>query len=223
MFAKSILAAALSISMLSAAQAGTVVSATAATVLSDAGSGLIEDTFEQFGLLTDYVSGVTDWATYFAANPLHETPFAGGEWFSTRFVPTASVSYDLGSIQSIQGLALWNEDASGIGSLNILGSTDGTNWTTLLSNLTPTDNVLTMPTGTPYGADLFNWQATNLRYVKLDMSGCPQPNGSGYEACGIGEVAFHAATPVPEASTWAMSSLGLALMGVAVARRRKQA
>ena len=219
MFVKSILAAALSIGMLSAAQAGTVVSATAATVLSSTGSGLIEDTFEQFGLLTDYVSGVTDWATYFAANPLHETPFAGGEWFSTRYVPTASVSYDLGSIQSIEGLALWNEDASGIGSLNILGSADGTTWTTLLSNVKPTDN----PLGVQYGADLFNWQATNLRYVKLDMSGCPQPNGSGYEACGIGEVAFHAATPVPEASTWAMSSLGLALMGVAVARRRKQA
>lgn len=219
MFVKSTLAAALSLSLLSVAQAGTVVSATAATVLSSTGSGLIEDTFEQFGLLTDYVSGVTDWATYFAANPLHETPFAGGEWFSTRYVSTASVSYDLGSIQSIQGLALWNEDASGIGSLNILGSTDGINWTALLSNLKPTDN----PLGVQYGADLFNWKATDLRYVKLDMSGCPQPNGSGYEACGIGEVAFHAATPVPEASTLAMGSIGLALMGVAIARRRKQA
>lgn len=219
MFVKSTLAAALSLSLLSVAQAGTVVSATAATVLSSTGSGLIEDTFEQFGLLTDYVSGVTDWATYFSANPLHETPFAGGEWFSTRYVSTASVSYDLGSIQSIQGLALWNEDASGIGSLNILGSTDGINWTALLSNLKPTDN----PLGVQYGADLFNWKATDLRYVKLDMSGCPQPNGSGYEACGIGEVAFHAATPVPEASTLAMGSIGLALMGVAIARRRKQA
>ena len=219
MFVKSTLAAALSLSLLSVAQAGTVVSATAATVLSSTGSGLIEDTFEQFGLLTDYVSGVTDWATYFAANPLHETPFAGGEWFSTRYVSTASVSYDLGSIQSIQGLALWNEDASGIGSLNILGSTDGVNWTALLNNAAPTDN----PLGVQYGADLFNWKATDLRYVKLDMSGCPQPNGSGYEACGIGEVAFHAAAPVPEASTLAMGSIGLALMGVAIARRRKQA
>ncbi|MBH1986340.1 MAG: discoidin domain-containing protein [Burkholderiales bacterium] len=220
MFIKNALAAALTLSLLSAAQAGTVISAASATVLGDDdGSGLIEDTYALYGLLTDYVSGVTDWATYFASNPLHETPFAGGEWFATRYTSTAAVSYDLGSVQSIAGLALWNEDAAGIGSLNILGSTDGSNWTTLLSNLTPTDN----PLGTQYGADLFNWSATNLRYVKLEMSGCPQPSGSGYESCSIGEVAFHAASPVPEASTLAMGSLGLALMGVAVARRRKQA
>lgn len=216
---KQTIAATLSVALMSAAQAGTIVSAVSATILSGGpGVGSIADTYNQFGLFTDYTSGVTDYDTYFAANPLHDVQFDGQEWFSNSGTSTAAVSYDLGSVQSIQGMALWNEDASGIGSLNLLGSADGTTWFSLLSNLSPTNN----PLGVSYGADLYNWAATDLRYVRLDMSNCPQPNDGGFKACSIGEVAFNAApaSTVPETSSLSLALMGVGLVGAGFLRRR---
>ncbi|MCH8179603.1 MAG: PEP-CTERM sorting domain-containing protein [Proteobacteria bacterium] len=218
MLVKSSIAAAIALSLLSPAQAGTVVSAVNATVLSG-GSGEtdIADTYNLFGLFTDYVSGVTDYDAYFATNPLHDTAFEGQEWFSNPGTTSASVAYDLGSVQTIQGLAFWNEDGTGVGQLNVLGSTDGISWFNLLSNLTPTNN----PFKVSYGADLYNWAPTALRYVRLDMSACPQDISDAYIGCAVGEVAFNAASNIPEPSTFALSLLGLA--ATAALRRRKDA
>lgn len=216
MLVKSSIAAAIALSLLTPAQAGTVVSAVNATVLSGGSSTTdIADSYNLFGLFTDYVSGVTDFGAYFATNPLHDFDFVGQEWFSDLGTTLASVSYDLGSVQTIQGMALWNEEGAGIGRLNLLGSTDGNTWFSLLSNLTPTDN----PLRVSYAADLYNWAPTALRYVRLDMSACPQPDGNGYQGCSIGEVAFNAASNVPEPSTFALSLLGLI---AAAALRRRQ-
>lgn len=231
MFSKQAVVAALSLVLAASAQAGVVVSAQSATILSGGpGFGNINDTFNLFGLETDYISGVTDFATYFAGNPQHttifdETPNDGVqgdyEWFSNSGITSASVSYDLGSVITTQGLALWNEDAAGIGKLNILGSVNGTTWFTLASNLSPTNNPLDTTTQGTYGADLFNWTATATRYIRLDMSSCPQPGGDGFLGCSIGEVAFHSTSVVPETSTLSMGLLGLGLVGVALARRRR--
>lgn len=71
MFTKNTIAAALSLALMSAAQAGTIVSAVGATVLSGGpGIGDIADTYNLFGLVDDYVSGVTDFDSYgCAASP----------------------------------------------------------------------------------------------------------------------------------------------------------
>ncbi|MFY9458591.1 MAG: hypothetical protein WAP57_02410 [Aquabacterium commune] len=221
MFTKNSIAAALSMAVLSGAQAGTIVSAVDATVVSGGpGIGDIADTYNLFGLFNDYVSGVTDFDSY-ALSALHSFEYDGQEWFSNQGTTASVVSYDLGKVQNVQGMAFWNEDGTGAGKLNLLGSTDGTNWFSLLSNLSPTDNTYEAN----YKADIYNWQSVALRYVKLEMSGCPQtqPASNILTACGIGEVAFNAspATAVPELNPIGMGALGLGLMTLALRRRRQ--
>lgn len=222
MFTKNTLAAALSLTLMSAAQAGTIVSAIDATVLSGGpGIGDIADTYNLFGLFEDYVSGVTDFDNY-ALSALHDFEYKGQEWFSNEGTTASVVSYDLGKVQNVQGMAFWNEDGTGAGKLNLLGSTDGANWFSLLSNLRPTDNTYEVS----YKADIYNWQSVALRYVKLEMSGCPQaqPASNMLTACGIGEVAFNVSptTAVPELSPISMGALGLGLMALGLRRRRNQ-
>lgn len=214
--------AALALATCSAAHAGVIVSAESAEILSgDPGAGDIQSTYDLLGLLDDYTSGETDFDAYLASNPLHVWDFSVlegpttyfYEWFANPGATSAVVSYDLGSIQQTQGLALWNEDGNGIGELNILGSIDGQTWTLLGSQLTPTNN----PTRQDYGADVFSWGTTSARYIKLEMSKCPA--SVAWNGCSIGEVAFNVSA-VPEVGSLSMFGIGLAMLGIAAARRR---
>jgi len=221
------------VSAASQAQAGIIVSPIAAVVNSGGTqAGLtIDDTFNQRGLLSPYVNGVTDFATYLATNPLHDPIPTNGEWASLALgglspsQTQAVVTYDLGSVMRINAMALWNEDAFGIGMLNILLSTDGITFTSVGST-NPSNNPFTPPNLTSYGADLIgnpSGLGYEARYVQLEMSGCPQPggpllpNGAAIPKCSIGEVAF--SRNVPEPSSLAL--LGAGLVGLARLRRRK--
>jgi|688.fasta_scaffold219320_1 hypothetical protein len=195
------------------AHAGFIISATSATINAGGpGFGNIADTFNQNGLLSTYTSGVTDFDTYMAGNPKHIITFSGYEWFSNEGTKSAQVTYSLGGVKSIDALALWNEEASGIGSLNLLTSSDGVHFTSLLSNLSPTDNV------DSYGADIFRFGTVAAQYVRFEMSGCPQPRPGSFPSCAIGEVAFSQSSAVPIPATIAL--LGLGLVGIGAARRK---
>jgi hypothetical protein len=202
---------ALSIVGLSAgAHAGPIIGATGAVINSSGpGFGTLTETFNQVGLLSGYVSGVTDFDTYLATNPQHTSTFAGFEWFSNSGSTSASVTYDLGSAQVIDALALWNEESSGISVLDLLTSLDGIIFTPLLSGLLPTDNPIPPET---YGADIFSFAALSAQFIRFDMSGCPQPVPGSFPSCAIGEVAFRSTqiTQVPEPASFAIFALGLA-------------
>lgn len=190
-------AAGLQIRLDAAASPGAIISPISATI--DAGGvgfGSINNTLDQSGLTAGFTSGVTDFDTYLATTPRHTMIFAGFEWFSDSGTTAAVVTYDLGAAITIDRLALWNEESSGIGTLDLLSSTDGVTFTPLASGLHPTDNALTSPIDSPpYSADVFTFARTSARFVRLAASGCPQPDPGSFPACAIGEVAFRVGSP----------------------------
>ena len=205
----------------SASAAGIIFSPVSAVINSGGpGFGNIADTYNQNGLSINFISGVTDFDAYLALNPIHTDIFAGNEWFSNNPSTSAVVTYDLGSALNIDRLALWNEEISGIGNLNLLYSTDNVNFSSLASGLTPFDN----PRGS-YPAEVFSFATTNARYVRFEASSCPQPNPGNFNACAIGEVAFSISTPrqVPEPSGMlGTSAIAIGLIGAKVLKSRKK-
>ena len=176
----------------------------------------IIDTINQSGLSSNFISGVTDFDTYIASNPTHTFLFRGNEWFSNIGTNSATVTYDLGQLLSVESLALWNEEVAGIGTLDLLSSNDGVNFTSLASNLSPTNN----PPRTRYSADVFSFSPTIAQFIRFEMSNCPQPGGSlSFDYCAIGEVAFKVSEPLdPPQSTPEPSLLfgfiGLSTLGL---------
>jgi hypothetical protein len=86
-----------------------------------------------------------------------------------------------------------------------------------------TINPVDSPSGLNYGAQVFALGNLNTRFVRFDISGCPQPNGDALAVCGIGEVAFATATggTVPTPASLSLVLLALAA-GAAVTRANKR-
>ena len=203
----------------SGANAGVIVGATSAVIdVGGPGFGNIADTYNQNGLLSKYISGVTDFDAYMSTNPRHSPLFSPSEWFSSAPLNSASVTYNLGTARHIAAMAYWNEESAGTGSIDLLKSLDGVNFTLVASSLVPTDN----PNNASYRPDVFSFGAVNAQFLRVNLSGCPQ-GGGPTTWCAIGEVAFNAvAAPVSEVPEPAsLGLLGLGLAGLAALRRRR--
>lgn len=203
----------------SPALAATIISPVSAVIDNGGpGFGSINDTLNQNGLNSGFTSGVTDYDTYIATAPTHSFIFAGMEWFSNSPPPASPtvVTYDLGATFPINALALWNEESSGIATLDLATSVDGVSFSNLVTGLTPIDN---NSGDIDYAVESIPFATTNAQYVRFTMTG-PTPD-SDFDAVAIGEVAFrveNARNVTDGGSTMAL--LGCGLLGLCVAKRK---
>lgn len=174
----------------------------------------IDNTIDQSGLNSGYLSGVTDFDSYMASGPMHQYMAQDTEWFSASGDITSSVVYDMGSVFELYHLALWNEEYSGFGQADIFWSLDNVTYSSL-TVINPFDSKVALD----YSAQIFDLGVT-AQFLKFELSGCAQPDGGPGDYCGIGEVAFDASRvyEVPEPGTLALIALGLTGLGLRLRR-----
>ncbi len=167
----------------------------------------------QSGLSASFASGLTDFVTYMAGAPTHTSLYSGFEWFSAPDKTSGTLVLDLGAIYSVGNIALWNEEFSGIASMDVkFSETTDFGGSPSAGTVFPTNN----PQNADYFAQVFGVGASMGRYVELALS-CPNPDFL-YNGCSMGEIAFDVSAAVPEPSTYALMLAGLALVA-GVARR----
>jgi len=204
-----------------AAKAGVIVSPISATA-----SSTFPDVYfrppnliNHGGLLTDFFSGISDFDSYIAGDPQHSIIGKFSEWFSEESQTGAILTFDMGSVMLLDRLALWNDEALGVGSVSVALSSDGAAYTGV-GSFSPTDWPYYFAS---YGADIFAFAATPAQFIQLTLSGCPQPDAfpGTTGGCGLGEVAFRQAAAVPEPLTLSVFGIGAGLL--MLRRRKKQA
>lgn len=161
------------------------VSATA--TVPPASPGDLQNAINQAGLSVKFVDGATDFDAYLAQQPTHDVLYFGYEWFSQAGVTSATLIFDMGAVTTMDRLAMWNEESSGIDSFTIAYSTDGITYTTVPGTFSPT-NWPSYPQTTAYTANIFQLGGITGRYVKMQIT-CPQA-GAIYPGCSLGEIAF---------------------------------
>jgi hypothetical protein len=163
----------------------------------------VERTIDHSGLLTDFVSGVDDFDTYLAGNPLHQLGYLNAEWFSASPHDNATVVYDLGALYSISRMAYWNEDSNGVSNVSVFACSDSTCTVPLpLGSFIPTHHLIV-----DYPADVFSLTAAVTRYVRMDFTEYDDTNWIA-----VGELAFDAGPGVPEPSSLGLIAAGLGLI-----------
>lgn len=203
------------------AAAGVIISPKSVTVLSGGtASGYdVSNIINQSGLSKTYKSGVTDFDTYVASNPVHA--FNSGEWLSDGPTTSATLLFDFGEIIEFTGFAIFNEDATSMRQLNLAIG----NRIDFQSGFAGTLYDNNQPFGVDYGATVKNHQTVKGRYLRVQLLGC-NAAAAQHNGCGIGEMFFNSTTPapvagVPEPATWAMMIMGFMGTGAAIRRRRQ--
>jgi hypothetical protein len=158
--------------------------------------GAPDNARNQSGLSIGYTSLVTDFNSYIASNPLHDSTLQANRWTSTSL--PASLDLDLGGSFSIDAIAFWDQGA-GIGSTTAFTLIAADNPAFL--GATTIGNFMPVATGpvdaTP--AQVFTFAPTQAQFVRITAT-----HSNGFDGATVGEVAF----AVPEPSAALLIGLG---------------
>lgn len=191
--------------------------------VSDSGSSFsIQNTIDESGLVTPFLSGTDDFTLYDPASKLHSF-LATTEWFAPLGVVSATIIYDLGAVYNLPRVAFWNEESAGTQTLTVLTCATSTCASAVtIGTFLPTNNSPNVNSTTiaNYTADVFSLGSASGRYVEFLVTG-PQA-GFTYNSVSIGEVAFDTTTAAtPEPSTFVFGLAGLAFLGAKFLSRRR--
>lgn len=193
-------AAVFAFAMASAVSAAPISGVTTTTTFNQCCASSINNIVNGTGL-SSYTAGAT-----------HAAGAPNNAWASDPDVPPGSITFDLGGLFDLSGMAVWNFNAnsdSGVQRLQIFGSTDGSNF----SLMAGAPSVFAI--GANNAAELAEQFAfsTTASHVRFDV----QSNYGLF--VGLSEVMFLGdAAVVPAPATLALALL--ALGGVASVRRR---
>jgi hypothetical protein len=182
------------------------------------GSYTPEGLYNQSGLSTGYISGVTDFDSYIASGVTHATSASpGGTWLSNGVadIGYTEMRFDLGAAMQISKLVLWNGSAgndAALRSFYVMTSNDpdfGSGITLhLFENIFGNEG--------PEPATVFDMTDSTARYVRLQFD-----SYYGNPCClAIGEIAFDASSVAPVPVPASLPLL-LAGFGGLLALRRK--
>jgi hypothetical protein len=166
----------------------------------------------QSGITPGYTSGVTDFDSYVAAAATTNAGASSfGAWFGQNGVTTGDFDFDLGSTQTIESFALWNDRQTagqGINGFRLYASND--------AGFASATQIGTGDYTAAEGlalAQVYGFAPVTARYVRLTIV-----SNHGSTITGFSEAAFELAeVPVPAAG-WVFASGLLGLAGMA--RRR---
>lgn len=161
---------------------------------------------DQSGLLANYISGVTDFATFTSATNAEYFSTGAANALGGAATNAADFDFDLGAVMSIGGLAIWNQAGSAsVNIFDVYGSVDGITYSLLGSGFGPP-----VQSGSNAPAYVASWAAQSMRYVRLDVIS----NFGFAGATRFNEIAFDQVSAVPVPGTLPLLALGFIAFGL---------
>lgn len=181
--------------------------------LGSSGRRPLSNAIEQLGLSVAYESGVTDYSTYIASDPLDFYDRSGGSgWIANVTRRTGHIDFDFGNSFEFSGLVLWNlRSPFAMRDFRVFSSDDSAFANpVLLGGFTalPGPNIVSP-------AQEFGFDSIVTRYLRLRVD-------SGNTIPGAAEFAFKSSVSrVPEPSATLLLGLGtVALIGIQQRKKR---